>query len=69
MTVRETERYKLRFYVVSGPDKGNVDHEEFFDSINELNKRYEELFKYNLFSLNPTAWVWNRNDWIRIMGY
>lgn len=33
------KRYKLRVYVTSGPDKGNLDHEEFFDSIEELDKR------------------------------
>ena len=45
------KRYKLRVYVTSGPDKGNLDHEEFFDSIEELDKRYNELFDYKLFSL------------------
>ena len=49
--------------------RGNVDHEEFFDSIEELDKRYNELFDYNLFSLNPTAWVGNGNDYRRISGY
>ena len=69
MTVRETEKYKLRVYVISGPNKGNLDHEEFFDSINELNKRYEELFDYNLYAYNPTAWEWDGNDYKRISGY
>lgn len=63
------KRYKLRIYVTSGLDKGNVDHEEFFDSIEELDKRYNELFIYKLYNLNPTAYEWDGNDWIRIMGY
>lgn len=63
------KRYKLRFYIASGPNKGNQDHEEFFDSIEELDKRYNELFDYKLFSLNPTAWEWNGNDYKRISGY
>ena len=63
------KRYKLRIYITSGPGKGNLDHEEFFDSIKELDKRYEELFKYKLFSLNPTAWEWDGNDYKRIMCY
>ena len=50
------KRYKLRVYVTSGPDKGNLDHEELFDSIEELDKRYNELFIYKLYNLNPTAW-------------
>ncbi len=63
------KRYKLRVYVTSGPDKGNLDHEELFDSIEELDKRYNELFIYKLYNLNPTAWGLNGNDWIRIMVY
>lgn len=63
------KKYKLIVYKVSEPDKGNVDHEEFFDSIEELDKRYNELFDYNLYSLNPTAWEWDGNDYKRIMGY
>lgn len=63
------KKYKLRIYVISGPDKGDLDHEEFFDSIEELNKRYNELFDYNLFSLNPTAWVRNENNYRIISGY
>lgn len=63
------KRYKLRVYVTSGPDKGNLDHEEFFDSIEELDKRYNELFNYELFSLNPTALEWDGNDYKRIIGY
>ena len=63
------KRYKLRIYVTSGPDKGNLDHEEFFDSIEELDKRYRELFVYKLYSLNPTVWKWNGNDWDIIEVY
>ena len=63
------KKYKLRIYVTFGPNKGNLDHEEFFNSIEELDKRYNELFDYKLFSLNPTAWVWDGNDYKRIMGY
>lgn len=62
-------KYKLRVYVVSGPDKGNLDHEEFFDSIEELDKRYNELFIYKLYNLNPTAWVGNGKNYRRISGY
>lgn len=63
------KKYKLRVYVTSGQNKGNLDREEFFDSIEELDKRYKELFDYNLYSFNPTAWVWNGNDYRRISGY
>lgn len=63
------KRYKLRFYVTSDPGKGNLDHEEFFGSIEELDKTYKELFTNKPYSLRPTAYEWDGNDWIRIMGY
>ena len=63
------KRYKLRFYIASGPNKGNTDHEEFFDSIEKLDKTYKELFTNKPYSLRPTAWEWNGNDWDRIEGY
>lgn len=62
--------FKLRFYFKSGANKGNFEKEEYFWSIEELNKRYNEVFKYNDFSLNPTAWKCNSNGlWERLAGY
>ena len=57
--------YKLRIY----KHTGNLDHEEVFDNKEKMDKRYDELFRYNLFSLNPTAWKYNNNNWERILGY
>lgn len=37
--------YKLRIYYKSGAQKGNLKREEFFDSLDAMNKRYRELFK------------------------
>ena len=48
--------YMLRVYHTSGPDKGNLDREEFFDSFLSMDKRYKELFRHELFGANPTAW-------------
>lgn len=48
--------YKLRIYKKSGHDRGNLDHEEMFDTKEEMNKRYDELFDVESYSLNPTAW-------------
>lgn len=63
-------KYKLRIYVTSGIDKGNLDHEEFFDTIELMDARYKQLFVYNLYSLNPTAWEIDANgNWTRIEGY
>ena len=54
--------YKLRIYKLSGSDKGNLDHEEIFDTKEQIDKRYDELFKRELYSLNPTVKIyksWN----------
>ena len=48
--------YKLRIYKLSGVDKGKLDHEEFFDTKDQMDKRYNELFKKELYGLNPMAW-------------
>lgn len=61
--------YKLRIYKLSGVDKGNLDHEEMFDTKEQMDKRYDELFKRELYSLNPTAWKQNNNGWKRLEGY
>lgn len=57
--------YKLRIY----KNTGNLDHEEVFSTKEQMDKRYDELFRYDLFSLNPTAWKCNNNKWERIFGY
>lgn len=38
--------YKLRIYKLSGSDKGNLDHEEMFDTKEQMDKRYDE-YKIN----------------------
>ena len=57
--------YKLRIY----NHMGDLDHEEVFKTKEQMDKRYDELFRYDLFSLNPTAWKCNNNMWERIFGY
>ena len=61
--------YKLRIYKVSGLDKGNLDHEELFDTKEQMDKRYDELFKRELYSLNPTALEQIDDGWKRLEGY
>lgn len=61
--------YKLRFYHKKGVNKGNTDHEEFFTTYEEMVKRYNDVFVYNDFALNPTAWKQTENGWERIAGY
>lgn len=59
-------RYKLRIYKVSGISKGNLDHEESFENKDEMDKRYNELFMYENYSLNPTAWEKVDGEWKRL---
>lgn len=61
--------YKLRIYKTSGFDKGNLDHEELFETKEQMHKRYKELFKRELYALNPTAWEKADNEWKRLEGY
>lgn len=64
------KKYKLRIYYTNGSEKGNLDREEFFENLNALKKRYNELFKRELYGLNPTAWKRvGENEWERIQGY
>ena len=61
--------YKLKFYNKTGVNKGNLNHEEFFQTLEELQSRYHDVFVYNDYSLNPTAWKHTSNGWERIAGY
>lgn len=58
--------YKLRIYKICGVCRGDLDHEEFFETMENLRERYEELFVYELYSLNPTAWKSTEDGWERI---
>jgi hypothetical protein len=60
--------YKLRIYKIHGCDKGNLSHEEFFETLTEAEKRYKEFYiPYS--ALNPTIWIKSNNDWERLLGY
>lgn len=61
--------FKLRIYKLSGPKKGNLDHEEYFKTAKAMDNRYNELFIPERWSLNPTAWRKNGQTWNRILGY
>lgn len=57
--------YKLRIYYKSGAQKGNLKREEFFDSLDAMNKRYRELFKPKEYAF-PTAWKRINGEWLRM---
>lgn len=61
--------YKLRIYDLIGTDRGNLNHEELFDTKEQMDKKYDELFKMELYSLNPTAWEKIDGGWKRLEGY
>ena len=61
--------YKLRIYKLSGADKGNLDHEETFSTREEMEIRYNELFEYENYSINPTAWKKVNEEWKRLEGF
>ena len=61
--------YKLRIYKLSGIDKGNLDHKEMFDTKEQMDKRYDEKLKKDLYGLNPTAWELIDGEWKRLEGY
>lgn len=58
--------YKLRFYQLSGPDKGNLSSEEFFRDREQMMVRYREVFRQELYAYNPTAWQYVDNEWTRL---
>ena len=60
--------YKLRIYYKSGAQKGNLKREEFFDSLDAMNKRYRELFRPKEYAMNPTAWEKVNEEWLRMFN-
>ncbi len=58
--------FKLRFYHKTGVNKGNCSHEEFFSTKQEMLKRYNEVFVYEDFALNPTLWEEVNGEWLRL---
>lgn len=60
--------FKLRLYKKTGPEKGNLDKELFYDSAKELWTTYKSLCRISDYSinLNPTIWVRSgEEDWTR----
>ena len=61
--------FKLRFYKKSGYDKGNLDHEEFFNTKEQAIARYREVFVRSDYGLNPTMWEDQNGEWIRMQSW
>ena len=60
-----TKPFILRIYKSSGL----IDHEEFFATKTEMDARYRELFIYEKFGLNPTAWKFENGKLNLLSGY
>lgn len=67
--IPDENEFKLRIYKKSGVEKGNLDREEFFVTKEQMDTRYNELFVYDDYSLNPTAYQKVKNEWTRLAGY
>lgn len=57
--------FMLRIYKSSGL----IDHEEFFATKTEMDARYRELFIYEKFGFNPTAWKFENGELNLLSGY
>lgn len=57
--------YSLRVY----HKNGSFDHEEFFETVTQMDERYEELCANKQSSLSPTAWNRIGTEWCRLAGY
>lgn len=68
--IDSTKPYKLRIYIKSGPNAGNLKREEFFSTQTDLDRRYKQLNpKFVDYALNPTAWQMVNGEWLRMFGY
>lgn len=63
--------YKLIIYALKGINKGTQIGEEIFETQEELDKRYDEIFVYEnyYYILKPTAWKKENGSWVRMEGY
>ena len=57
--------YKLRVYA----KLGNFDHEEVFQTKEEMDNRYNESYTSCILYDYPTAWEFIEGKWYRMLGY
>lgn len=57
--------FKLRSYIKTGTEKGNLEEELFFGSAEAALEEYRKLFCEELHSLNPTLWSDFGGQWKR----
>ena len=58
--------YKIRYYYITGPNKGNVKSEQYFWNIEDLCHAYETTFEPGLGASNPTVWKWKDDHYYRL---
>lgn len=65
----DAKNFKLRIYNNKGSNAGNLKTEEFFDTKEEMDKRYRQLIDRSHPEYNPTAWENSNGSWTRLSGY
>ena len=65
----DAKNFKLRIYNNKGFNAGNLKIEEFFDTKEEMDKRYRQLVDKSHPEYNPTAWENSNGNWARLSGY
>ncbi len=59
---------KLRHYYITGEEKGNLKYEEYFETSDEMWKKYRQVFEKGLRMLNPTGWEIDEDgEWTRVI--
>lgn len=62
--------HKIHVYATRGPLYGEIIRKEYFWSKEAARDRYRELFRRELYGLNPTLWERDKNGtWTRVHGY
>lgn len=61
-------KYKLRIYKNRFQVRGYFDHDEYFETKEEMDKRYEMFMSYRMGEPLPTAWKLVNGEWERLEG-
>lgn len=62
-------KYKLKVYKNLFQIRGKFDHDEYFETKEEMDERYEKFMSYRMGEPLPTAWKLVCGVWMRMEGY
>lgn len=57
---------KIRYYYITGANKGNVKSEQYFWNIGDLCHTYKISFESGLYASNLAVWKWKDNNYYRL---